>query len=93
MTIGNGHGFDESHLCQNAYTYGQVSPCRVSKELYPEQVKQDYVLTLVPHLTIYPLTLTIQSTSSMKMVYPLRIPSRYVLPRFETLWTFPIPGM
>jgi hypothetical protein len=40
MTIGN--GIDESHLCQNAYAYGQVSPCRVSKELYPEKVKQDY---------------------------------------------------
>jgi hypothetical protein len=42
MTIGNGNGYNATHLCQNAYPFGTISPCRVSKELYPDHVKKDF---------------------------------------------------
>ena len=42
MTVGNGNGYNETHLCQNAYPFGFISPCRVSKDLYPAEVKKDY---------------------------------------------------
>lgn len=52
MTLSRDMG-NASHICQNAYLYGQVSPCLRSKELYPDVVRKDYFganLTNAPDL-------------------------------------------
>jgi hypothetical protein len=45
MMLGEG-GSDVLQLCQQAYPFGAMSPCRFSREVYPAQVKNDYATDL-----------------------------------------------
>ena len=46
MTLAGDGTNNSSRLCQNAYPFGAVSPCVMTKDLYPEIVKKDYVSDL-----------------------------------------------